>query len=102
MAQRLSVVERARISDVYGQRFGDGAVFGSCPVDDRECKALAVQLGVMTLSWRQTAADADRRFRSLVADPRLGAEVARRLGLGWSPHAVSADSVCADDLSGCL
>ena len=46
----------------------------------------------------------DRRVPRLVADPRLGAEVARRLGLGWSPHAVSADlrvvglSVCAETI----
>ena len=111
MAQRLSVVERARIEAMYmaGVSVSETArCLGRAPSTIyRECKRAGCSVRGYDAQLAQTAADARAarpKVPRLVADPRLGAEVTRRLALGWSPHAVSADlrvvglSVCAETI----
>ena len=111
MAQRLSVVERARIEAMYmaGVSVAETArCLGRAPSTIyRECKRAGCSVRGYDAQLAQTAADARAarpKVPRLVADPGLGDAVARRLALRWSPHAVTADlrceglSVCAETI----
>ena len=111
MAQRLSVVERARIEAMYmaGVSVLETArCLGRDPSTIyRECKRAGCSVRGYDAQLAQTAADARAarpKVPRLVEDPGLGDAVARRLVLGWSPHAVSADlrveglSVCGETI----